>query len=60
MALDEETPYNETAAEDQLEEAREQTFQGGSRFPGLSYEDGVVSALDWVLGNNDTIPYPAS
>lgn len=28
----------------------------GSKWPGMSYEQGVVAALDWVLGNTDIAP----
>lgn len=28
----------------------------GSKYPTMSYEQGVVAALDWVLGNTDIAP----
>lgn len=28
----------------------------GSHYPGMSYEEGVRAALDWVLGINETRP----
>jgi len=28
----------------------------GSKFPGMSYEDGVIAALEWVLGIVSTKP----
>lgn len=56
--MGEDTPFSEEAAEDQIEEARAQIDQGGSRFSGMSYEQGVVAALEWALGQNDEIPYP--
>ena len=28
----------------------------GSRFCGMSYEDGVVYTLDWILGRSDLAP----
>ena len=29
---------------------------GKSRFPGMSYEDGIVYTLDWILGRSDDAP----
>lgn len=29
---------------------------GGSQWRGMSYEDGVRAALDWVLGDDDQAP----
>lgn len=26
-------------------------MDNGSKWPGLSYEEGVRAALDWILGN---------
>ena len=59
MALDAQTPFSAEAAEEQAYEAREQVDQGGSRFPGQSYEEGVLAAIEWALGHTDDIPYPA-
>lgn len=28
----------------------------GSKWPGMSYENGVAAALRWVTGNDDTNP----
>lgn len=28
----------------------------GSKYPGMSYEEGVQAALDWVLGNTGVPP----
>lgn len=60
MALAEETPFSNEAAEEQLAEVREQIDKGGFRFPGMTFEDGVAAALTWVLGDTDEIPYPES
>ncbi|OPZ65636.1 MAG: hypothetical protein BWY85_00457 [Firmicutes bacterium ADurb.Bin506] len=47
------------------EEIREQSdeadahapmFGGECKFPGMSYSDGVASALAWVLGNSGEKP----
>ncbi len=34
--------------------------EGGSRFPGMSYEQGIRDALMWAIGDNDDYPYPES
>lgn len=60
MALAEETPFSEDAAEEQIEDALVEMNQGTRRFPGMSFEEGVVAALNWALGNTDEIPYPES
>lgn len=39
-----------------LNEVLEQMDQGGSKFPGLSYEEGAQAALDYVLGTTDAKP----
>jgi hypothetical protein len=28
-------------------------LEKGSKYPGLSYEEGIIAALDWVLGNGE-------
>lgn len=40
--------------ENELQEARDHEFS--SAFPGMTYEQGVIAALEWVLGENDTKP----
>lgn len=57
MALEEETPFSEDAASDQLEEVQVQINAGGSRFPGMTFEEGIAAALRWALGDTDEIPY---
>jgi hypothetical protein len=34
----------------------QETQNGQSRFPGLSYEDGIVYTLDWILGRSEESP----
>lgn len=60
MALAEQTPFSVEAAEEQAYEAREQADEGSSRFPGMSYEQGVLAAIEWALGHTNDIPYPES
>lgn len=44
--------------ESQLDEAIKQADTGESRFFGMSYEEGVAAALDWVLGHVSEAPIP--
>lgn len=41
--------------EDQANAAVEQ-MDMGSKWPGMSYEQGVANALNWVLGNESMPP----
>jgi hypothetical protein len=47
---------------DEIEEVignvTDQIAQGGSRYPGMSYEEGVDEALRWVQGNSDNTEWP--
>lgn len=51
---------NITQTEDEilsvLDEAQENTSSGKSKYSGMSYEDGVIAALDWILGRSDVQP----
>jgi hypothetical protein len=40
----------------QLELARDQEEKGGTKWPSMSYEQGVAEALRWVTGMSDTKP----
>lgn len=31
---------------------------GKTRFAGQTYEEGIVAAIDWLIGNTDDDPYP--
>jgi len=44
--------------DDVLNEVMEQVDQGGSRFPGMSYEAGLEAGILWVLGERSEHPYP--
>lgn len=39
-----------------LNEAGAQVDQGGSKVPGMSYEEGVVAGILWVTGQSDENP----
>lgn len=43
------------AIEEKASEAAERAMEP-TRVPGMSYEEGVSAALDWVLGNVDEDP----
>lgn len=42
-----------------MNEAAEQRDKGGSRWPGMSYEEGVLAALEWIFaGPKDDFQNP--
>ncbi len=49
-----------TPTEDQIDEqlnlAAAQEEEGGSKWPGMSYEQGVRAAIDWMRGFADEPP----
>lgn len=56
------TPKDFARSRDEVEaeatmaiESKEQHGRQG-QWPGMSYEDGVRAALDWVLGEDDQAP----
>ena len=42
-----------------MNRCEDKIMEGGSRFFGMTYEQGVVEALRWVVGEQDEYPYPA-
>lgn len=48
---------NEVA--DQRDIALLSANEGTTRFPGMTYEEGVAAALTWVLGEEDIKPLEA-
>lgn len=42
--------------DEQLNLAVDQTMEGSSKWPGMTYEDGVENALRWVTGETDEAP----
>ncbi len=40
--------------QEQIDDAMD--TRGNSKYPAMSYEDGVEAALNWVLGNADEPP----
>lgn len=39
-----------------LNKATEAVDAGKSKYNGMSYEEGIIAALDWVFGNTDDHP----
>ena len=33
-----------------------EAFDEGSRFPGMSYEEGIMAAIDWLMGHTEDRP----
>lgn len=50
-----ETARTEREIEDARNAATEQV-ENGTRWPGMSYEQGVEDALAWVVGDTDESP----
>jgi hypothetical protein len=42
--------------DEQINQAMERFDMGRSKFPNMSYEEGVREALEWVTGNSDDAP----
>ncbi|MDF2915868.1 MAG: hypothetical protein K0S70_85 [Microbacterium sp.] len=49
-----------TPTQDQIADAENRAQdiidEGGSRWPGMSYEQGVVNAIRWMNGDTDEDP----
>jgi hypothetical protein len=39
-----------------IDQARKIAFEEGTKFSGMSYEEGIVAALEWALGITDENP----
>lgn len=44
--------------DDLMNDLADSADSGVSRFPGMSYEDGVHAAIGWLKGETDDHPYP--
>ena len=42
--------------DDILNLCSERIEQGGSKFTGMTYEQGIDAAIQWILGNEDSNP----
>lgn len=43
---------------DEVLNACEDAEINGSRFPGMSYEQGIIDFFRWLIGETDDHPYP--
>lgn len=42
--------------DEQITECIDRLDYGASRFPGLTYEDGVLAFYDWLIGDVEESP----
>ncbi len=42
--------------EDQLDKARQWDMNSQTDVPGMSYEQGVIAAFEWILGETESLP----
>jgi hypothetical protein len=40
-----------------LDDVIEQQAKGGSRYPGMTYEEGIDATIRWMNGDSDENPY---
>ena len=45
-----------TEIEQVIDECFEHECEGTTKCPGMSYEEGVIAALNWVSGETDDSP----
>jgi hypothetical protein len=46
--------------EKEIDEVLEKAMDGkysGSRYPGMSYEEGIMAFADWLFGDDDEPPF---
>ncbi len=55
-----EPEYQNVRSNEEIDDVLNATVEaeatGQSRWPGMTYEDGVAAALRWVLGQSDSNP----
>lgn len=51
------TTITDDQVDDTIDDAHQNIDQGTSRWPGMTYEQGVADALNWVMGNRDESPF---
>ena len=53
--------YQVTRSDDEINDLRnavgDRIDEGGSRFSGMSYEQGIDEVLRWLFGESDDHPY---
>ncbi|QNJ55558.1 hypothetical protein SEA_PHINKY_67 [Microbacterium phage Phinky] len=50
------TKVTESEIDDALNDANDSIDEGTSRWPGMTYEQGVAAALNWIH-NDDVSPF---
>ena len=48
----------ETQIEALRDRAEDHQREKGTKYPGMSYEDGIIAAINFVLGDDDEIEDP--
>lgn len=51
------TDRTEQEIDDSINTAYELKDEVGSKWPDMSYEDGVIAALEWIKGDRDEAPF---
>ena len=44
--------------ENEIQDQIGRAMDNPGQYPGMSYEEGVQAALDWVTGHTDEVPMP--
>ena len=47
---------DETSIDDLLQECSDNESKGTSKFSGMTYEQGIIAAIDWLVGTVDANP----
>jgi hypothetical protein len=42
--------------DDLISKCWDQENEGGSKYPGMTFEQGIKEAIDWITGNQDETP----
>lgn len=53
--------YQVVRSDDEIAEQLNRALDGqdgGSKFPGMSFENGVQETIDWLTGQSDDPPLP--
>lgn len=51
---------NESSIKELWQAAEDQTHQGGSIFPGMTYEEGIIAVLRWLFDSDAKDENPLS
>ncbi|QUE25353.1 hypothetical protein SEA_FIZZLES_59 [Microbacterium phage Fizzles] len=51
------TKVTDEQVSEAINDAYESIDEGTSRWPGMTYEQGVAAALEWVTGENPDGPF---